>query len=156
MTPGEVRVLRLLAGALTNEEVAGRLAMTSAQVSVHALSAARRLGAADRTTAILRAIHLTVMPADALPPARSDGRHLAPRLRDVFTLMAAGLTCPQIGTRLGIAEGTVSGYARSAIWCVGASTRHEGLLLAVRSGLVTTAQAWPPGTLPEATRETAA
>ncbi|WP_457033908.1 LuxR C-terminal-related transcriptional regulator [Kitasatospora sp. P5_F3] len=147
LTPGEVEVLRLLAGALTDKAVAGRLAMTETQVSAHALSAERRLGSPDRTTAILRAIHLGVIPADALPPVRADGRRLTRRQRDVLTLMAAGLTYPQIGNRLGIAEGTVRGYARSAVWCVGASTRHEGLLLAVRNRLVTTADAWPPGTL---------
>lgn len=144
VTPGEVKVLRLLAGALTDKEVAGRLAMRETQVSAHALSAARRLGAPDRTTAILRAIHLGMISADALPPARADGRHLTRRQRDVLTLMAAGLTYQQIGNRLGIALATVSGHARSAVWCVGASTRHEGLLLALRSGLVTTADAWPP------------
>ncbi|WP_405018107.1 LuxR C-terminal-related transcriptional regulator [Kitasatospora sp. NBC_00070] len=156
LTPDEAEVLRLLAGALTDKEVARHLTMTQTQVSAHALAATRRMGAPDRTTAILRAIHLGAIPADALPPVRADGQHLTRRQRDVLTLMAAGLTYPQIGTRLGLAEGTVSGYARSAIWCVGASTRHEGLLLAVRSGLVTTAEAWPPGTLPSPTREAAA
>ncbi|MFJ9523127.1 LuxR C-terminal-related transcriptional regulator [Kitasatospora sp. NPDC101801] len=144
LTPNEVEVLRLLAGALSDREVADRLAMREVDVSANALSAVRRLGAPDRATAILRAIHFEVISADALPPARAAGQYMTRRQKDVLPLMAAGLIYPQISRRLGIAEATVRGHARSALWCVGASTRHEGILLAARTGLVTTADAWPP------------
>ncbi|MBC7926176.1 MAG: response regulator transcription factor [Bryobacteraceae bacterium] len=58
LTPREIEVLRLIAGGYSNREIAHALGMTEGSVKNHASSILSRLGARDRTRAVLRAIQL--------------------------------------------------------------------------------------------------
>ncbi|HYP15314.1 MAG TPA: response regulator transcription factor [Bryobacteraceae bacterium] len=58
LTPREIDVLRLIAGGYSNREVADALSMSEGSVKNHASSILSKLGARDRTRAVLRGIEL--------------------------------------------------------------------------------------------------
>jgi DNA-binding NarL/FixJ family response regulator len=59
----EREVLRLLAGGLSNKEIARRLAVETVTVAVHLSSIYRKLGAANRTQAVRIALEHGISPA---------------------------------------------------------------------------------------------
>jgi DNA-binding NarL/FixJ family response regulator len=56
LTPREVQVLELLAEGLSNKGIAGRLAISDQTVKFHVASISGKLGAANRTDAVRRAV----------------------------------------------------------------------------------------------------
>jgi len=58
LTPREQDVLRLIAGGYSNREIAAALSMSEGSVKNHASSVLSKLGARDRTRAVLRGIEL--------------------------------------------------------------------------------------------------
>jgi len=58
LTPRELDVLRLVAGGYSNQEIATTLRMSAGSVKNHVSSILSKLGARDRTRAVLRAIEL--------------------------------------------------------------------------------------------------
>lgn len=58
LTPREADVLRLIAGGYSNREIAEALTMSEGSVKNHASSVLSKLGARDRTRAVLRGIEL--------------------------------------------------------------------------------------------------
>lgn len=58
LTPRETEIVRLLAGGFSNAEVAQSLGMVEGTVKNHISSILAKLGARDRTRAVLRAIEL--------------------------------------------------------------------------------------------------
>jgi DNA-binding CsgD family transcriptional regulator len=56
LTPREVEVLHLLAEGLPNKAIAGRLAISDQTVKFHVASIYGKLGAANRTDAVRRAV----------------------------------------------------------------------------------------------------
>lgn len=58
LTPRELDVLRLIAGGYSNQEIAISLRMSAGSVKNHVSSILSKLGARDRTRALLRAIEL--------------------------------------------------------------------------------------------------
>ena len=56
LTPREVEVLELVAEGLSNKAIAGRLAISDQTVKFHVASIASKLGAANRTDAVRRAV----------------------------------------------------------------------------------------------------
>ena len=58
LTPRELDVLRLIAGGYSNQEIAISLQMSAGSVKNHVSSILSKLGARDRTRALLRAIEL--------------------------------------------------------------------------------------------------
>ncbi|GGM17994.1 MULTISPECIES: response regulator [Micromonospora] len=57
LTEREVEVLRLVAGGYTNREIAGILFLAEGTVKNHVSTILLKLGARDRTNAVLRALH---------------------------------------------------------------------------------------------------
>ena len=55
-------MLRLLAEGLTNPEIAYQLQLSLATVKVHVGHIIAKLGVSDRTQAVVRAIHLGLLP----------------------------------------------------------------------------------------------
>lgn len=58
LTPREVDVLQLIAGGYSNREISDALSMSEGSVKNHTSSILSKLGARDRTRAVLRAIEL--------------------------------------------------------------------------------------------------
>ena len=56
LTPREIEVLELVAEGLSNKAIAGRLAISDQTVKFHVASIAGKLGAANRTDAVRRAV----------------------------------------------------------------------------------------------------
>ncbi len=56
LTPREVQVLELLAEGMSNKAIAGRLGISDQTVKFHVASIAGKLGAANRTDAVRRAV----------------------------------------------------------------------------------------------------
>ncbi|MFE0592991.1 response regulator [Micromonospora echinospora] len=62
LTEREVEVLRLVAEGYTNREIAGVLFLAEGTVKNHVSAILLKLGARDRTNAVLRALHEGVLP----------------------------------------------------------------------------------------------
>lgn len=61
---------------------------------------------------------------------------LSPRERDVLAHVALGSTNAEVGQALGLTEGTVKAYLKSAAAKLGCSTRHAAVLAARRAALI--------------------
>lgn len=70
-------------------------------------------------------------------PPRSTGTHLTERERQVVTLLAEGLSNKLIADRLGISDHTAKFHVNGVMAKLGAGTRTEAVVEAVRRGLVT-------------------
>ncbi|MES4787388.1 MAG: hypothetical protein C4294_18055 [Nitrospiraceae bacterium] len=66
----------------------------------------------------------------------SDGEELMPRELEVLRLMAQGLTNPAIAARLGIARSTVGTHVHHILQKLGAHSRMEAVMCALRRGLI--------------------
>jgi len=62
---------------------------------------------------------------------------LTPREREVLDLLAEGLSNRRIGERLGIGERTAKFHVNAILAKLGAETRTEAVVIAVRLGLIT-------------------
>ena len=67
---------------------------------------------------------------------QGDGGLLTPREYDVLTLMAAGLSYPEIGRRLHLAPATVKSYAGRAYERLGVRDRLGAVVEAMRRGIL--------------------
>jgi DNA-binding NarL/FixJ family response regulator len=63
LTPREVEVLRLLAGGLTNQQIAKELLISTSTVKNHIQRILTKLGASDRTQAAVMAIEMELLPS---------------------------------------------------------------------------------------------
>ncbi|UNX56230.1 response regulator transcription factor [Georgenia sp. TF02-10] len=65
LTPRETQILRLLASGFTNREIADALFLAEGTVKNHISTVLAKLGVRDRTRAVLRALHLGLLPASS-------------------------------------------------------------------------------------------
>ena len=61
LTPRETEVLRLMAAAYTNREIAAALGSAEGTVKIHVSSILAKLGARDRTQAVLRSLEMRIL-----------------------------------------------------------------------------------------------
>lgn len=90
-------------------------------------------------TVIDAALSPGLSPPRATPPDHRDGRkggELTERERQVVTLLAEGLSNKLIADRLGISDHTAKFHVNGVMGKLGASTRTEAVVEAVRRGLV--------------------
>lgn len=69
--------------------------------------------------------------------ALAGAEPLTPREREVLDLLAQGLSNRRVGERLGIGERTAKFHVNAILAKLGAETRTEAVVIAVRLGLVT-------------------
>jgi DNA-binding NarL/FixJ family response regulator len=67
LTPQQFRVFTMLCSGRLNKQIAHELEVTEATVKAHMTAIMRKLGAANRTQAVLLAAHLTLNPDDLKP-----------------------------------------------------------------------------------------
>jgi DNA-binding NarL/FixJ family response regulator len=79
--------------------------------------------------------HLLDALGTAPPPASNLPDGLTPREAEVLTLIAAGLTNPEIAARLVISEGTVKSHINHLLSKIDARDRAQAVAYAYRNGL---------------------
>lgn len=100
---------------------------------------------AEELAAVITAVvaGLVVLHPDALRAASTvsalettDHRELTPRELEILAMMAEGLSNHVIAGRLGISRDTVKFHVASILAKLGAASRTEAVMIAVRSGFV--------------------
>lgn len=100
------------------------------------VDAVRRVASGHRMTATLRGHSDTgsASGADAATPARVDpAAVLPPRQREVFALVARGLSNREIADRLGVAEKTVKNHVTAILRTLALRRRTQIVVLAART-----------------------
>jgi len=90
----------------------------------------------ERLAAVERRLLDLSVPAPAPTTGQVADVRLSPRETDVLACAAIGSSNAQIAARLGLREGTVKAYLRSAMAKLDASTRHAAVARARRAGLL--------------------
>lgn len=62
---------------------------------------------------------------------------LTGRQRDVFELLAVGLSNKQIARKLGVSEGTVKSHMKEVLYKFGAQSRTQAITIAFKRGIIT-------------------
>jgi DNA-binding CsgD family transcriptional regulator len=87
----------------------------------------------------------TEAEAAAAIPGASQPRRLTPREREVFQLLAEGLSAPQIADRLCLSPLTVRTHVQNGMGRLGANTRVQAIAVAVARGEIEASGAHPVG-----------
>lgn len=72
LTPQQFRVLRMLGDGLLNKQIAYELAVSEATIKAHMTAILRKLGANNRTQAVLIAGKLAIDPEAVVPPPEDE------------------------------------------------------------------------------------
>jgi two-component system, NarL family, nitrate/nitrite response regulator NarL len=102
---------------------------------IHAALTAVRSG----LTVMDSALASTLVPSAPTPPAPSSGKgrgELTERERQVVQLLSEGLSNKLIADRLGISDHTAKFHVNGVMMKLGASTRTEAVVEAMRRGLI--------------------
>jgi NarL family two-component system response regulator LiaR len=135
---GSTRVL-LVADEVAQSQVeraleAGADGYTVKDISVQELaSTLRRLADGDT---VLHPEAATSLARRFSPNGRAHGVALTPRQREILRLVAAGLENKQIARRLGIGVHTVKTHVSRVLHKLGASSRTEAVVVALRDRLI--------------------
>ncbi len=72
LTPQQFRVLQMLGDGLLNKQIAYELGVSEATIKAHMTAILRKLGASNRTQAVLIAGKLAIDPEAVIPPREED------------------------------------------------------------------------------------
>ncbi|MBX3711693.1 MAG: response regulator transcription factor [Lysobacter sp.] len=72
LTPQQFRVLQMLGDGLLNKQIAYELGVSEATIKAHMTAILRKLGASNRTQAVLIAGKLAIDPEAVMPPPEDD------------------------------------------------------------------------------------
>lgn len=72
LTPQQFRVLQMLGDGLLNKQIAYELGVSEATIKAHMTAILRKLGASNRTQAVLIAGKLAIDPEAVMPPLEED------------------------------------------------------------------------------------
>ncbi|HTJ66794.1 MAG TPA: LuxR C-terminal-related transcriptional regulator [Actinospica sp.] len=133
LTARETTLLELVAGGLTNRQIARRLQISEKTVKNHLSAIFPKIGATARTQAAVYAIGQTTAVAEApeRPSRPATEENLTPREWSVLDLVAHGLTNRQIARRLEISEKTVKNHLSAIFPKIGATHRTQAAVYAV-------------------------
>ena len=134
---GAVPVLALLGGRTSGADLwrAGVRALVDRGAPPPVLAAALR--AAAQGLAVLEPAAAEAFLRVAPPAADGEGPDaLTPREREVLALLAEGLGNKAIAAQLGVSDHTAKFHVNAILAKLGAGTRAEAIVLAVRRGLV--------------------
>lgn len=73
LTPQQLRVLQMLGAGMLNKQIAYELGVSEATVKAHMTAVLRKLGASNRTQAVLVAGRLALDPGAVVPPTDEGG-----------------------------------------------------------------------------------
>ena len=142
LTPREVEVFSFSCEGLSNRDIGAKLSVSEGTVKTHMEHILRKLMAADRVKACVKAIRLGLIEAASLNPIPWEPvQDLTPREGDVIHLLCAGLSNAVIAKELKepIGEGTVKAHVEHIIDKVGANDRMQVIvaaLAAAKQGLL--------------------
>lgn len=86
--------------------------------------------------ATIPAARIAALSSGLRPPARTLGRDLTGREREVLGLIAAGLGTDAIASTLFVSRNTVRNHTQRLLGKLGAHSRLEAVAIAIRAGLV--------------------
>jgi DNA-binding CsgD family transcriptional regulator len=133
-------VQRLWEAFIEEGEQAGRISLvTSGGEPVEVIYSATANVSPGRHLSVLVPVPMADAELDSSEvgaPATRSPVPLAPREREVLTLLALGRTGPQIASELGLSSETVRNYTRNARDKLGARTRAHAIALAVKLGQI--------------------
>lgn len=125
--------------------LAGHLEAARAALASGAGGVVSRQSDTHRIVAAARAVHAGLRVVDdefgelvepaPEPPAPLPLAHLTTREEEVLELMARGLSNPEIAEELGVTRHTAKFHVKAILDKLGAQTRTEAVVLAVRNGL---------------------
>jgi len=78
--------------------------------------------------------HLVLLREREAPEDAASEPVLTPREREILTLLAEGLTSPQVAERLVLSPATVRTHVQNAVSRLEASTRVQAIAIAVARG----------------------
>lgn len=131
ITPAEQKVLDKIAAGCTNQEAASELELSKHTVDKQVKSLLHKLGASTRSEAVSKALDLGLLKGRKPKPAKLTGAEA-----EVLSLVAKGLTEPQIGFLTDRAIDTVQTLARRARTKLNASSNAQAIVIAKRLGLL--------------------
>lgn len=138
LSPGDLRLLKLIADALTNAEIARYLGVGDETVRTQVRRVMRKLDARNRVDAAMKAVRLGVVVLDDLPAQFPQGlAALGPRETQVLGFLCLGLSQRQIADRLGLARETVRCLTQAIRTSWHVHSNAEIVQLARENGLVT-------------------
>jgi DNA-binding NarL/FixJ family response regulator len=123
--PWETAVARLELARLVRE-TSPAVAVVEARAALRTFVDLDAASHVDATHAVLRQL------GERVPPPRAAGGALTRREREVFELVGAGLSNPEIGERLFISRKTVEHHVANILAKLGLRNRAEAAALAVR------------------------
>ncbi|MBB5957461.1 DNA-binding NarL/FixJ family response regulator [Saccharothrix tamanrassetensis] len=101
---------------------------------VHAVAGGGAYLAPKVAARVISRLRPTALTRAGTARARTDA--LTPREREVLSLLAAGLSNAEIGTRLNLVEGTVKGHVSTILTRLDLTNRVQAAILAHEAGLV--------------------
>jgi DNA-binding NarL/FixJ family response regulator len=131
----------LVVSAHVDERVAARVLAAGACGAIDKVEDLPALAAAIRACAAGEKLVLDpgLLPATLRrmrEPQDAMSRHLAPRERQVLTLLDRGLDVARIASELGITRNTARNYVQAVLTKLGAHSQLEALAVARREGLL--------------------
>jgi DNA-binding NarL/FixJ family response regulator len=143
LTPREMQVLGLLAGGWSPDEIATDLGISLHTVRTHLARVGTKLGIRSRVEAITRARRDGLLSLREPTPCAGDGPKLlvvspslTAREREVLSLLALGLTDPEVAERCYLSRHTVRTHVRNVMRKLDVHSRVDAVLLALDQRLV--------------------
>jgi DNA-binding NarL/FixJ family response regulator len=130
----EQEVLTLFARGLSNSDAAAKLSISEATVKTHLARIMMKLGVREKAQAVAAFYQFVAQSEQAPAPAKMA--ELTPREREIFILVAEGLSNADIAVQLSIGEATVRTHLARVLTKLGVDEKSQAVALAYKTGLV--------------------